>query len=71
MNYEDALGFHVREFDRQVKDLRQILLTPNYDNNESPEVKRLLSDISKIAQQTFLLKQCHSNAESFSKKPTL
>lgn len=68
MTYEDALGFHLREFDRQVSDLRAILEQPNYDNNESPEVLRLKKDIIKIADRTFVLKQAHANAKSIQEK---
>lgn len=68
MTYDDALGFHVRELDRQVSDLRAILLTPNYDNDESPEVVRLKKDILTIVTQTFILKQCHTRACGLAEK---
>ena len=68
MTYDDALQFHVREFDRQVADLRAIMLTPNYDNDESPEVIRLKKDILKIVTQTFILKQAHTRATDLKAK---
>lgn len=68
MTYDDALGFHVREFDRQVADLRAIMLEPNYDNDMSPEVIRLGEDIRKIVTQTFVLKQCHSRSRSLAER---
>jgi hypothetical protein len=68
MTYEDALDFHVREFDRQVADLRSIMLQANYDNDESPEVLRLRKDILQIVTQTFLLKQTHARAADFKAK---
>lgn len=69
MNYNDALESHIREFDRQVSDLRHIMLQDDYDNVESPEVVRLQHDIRAIIQQTFALKVCHSRAKSYA-KPT-
>lgn len=67
MTYQDSLEFHLREFDRQVSDLRGIMAQPDYHNEESPEVLRLKKDIVKIADQTFLMKQCHSRAMSLAK----
>lgn len=64
MTFNDALGAQIREFDRQVADLREIMLRPNYDNDESPEVIRLKKDIIAIVGRTFLLKQVQSRAES-------
>jgi hypothetical protein len=68
VTYDDALHFHVREFDRQVADLRAIMLQANYDNDESPEVVRLKKDILKIVTQTFVLKQCHGRANDIKSK---
>ena len=68
MNYEHALDFHVAEFDRQVADLRSILLQKDYDNDQSPEVIRLQKDILKIVAQTFRLKQSHAHAEDLAKR---
>ena len=62
MTYEEALAAHVRKYDWLTGRLRDILLQPNYDNDESLEVKGLREDISAIIKQTFTLKQCHSNA---------
>jgi hypothetical protein len=67
MTYTEALDFHVREFDRQVADLREIMMRDNYDNDESPEVIRLRHDILKIVKQTFILKQCHTRATDLAK----
>lgn len=70
MTFADGLQAQVREFDRQVADLREIMLRPNYDNDESPEVIRLKRDIIQIVTRTFILKQVQSRAQDIIERET-